>query len=105
MVGFAPTPSGKGYWLLSRDGRVYVYGDARWRGSIPGLGGCPLPDATGIAATASGNGYWITLVSGRVVALGDAAYWGSPSSSGRLALDIAAQPTSPVTPPAPTTAG
>jgi len=90
VVGFAPTPTGKGYWILTRDGRVYVYGDARWRGSIPGLGGCPLPDASSITPTASGAGYWITLVSGRVVALGDAPGWGSPSSAGRLALDLAA---------------
>ena len=33
VVSIAPTPSGKGYWLAARDGRVAAHGDA------PKLGG------------------------------------------------------------------
>jgi hypothetical protein len=29
IVGMAPTPTGKGYWLLAVDGGIYVFGDAQ----------------------------------------------------------------------------
>ena len=31
------TPSGKGYWLLGRDGGVFSFGDARFYGSTGGM--------------------------------------------------------------------
>ena len=33
VVGMAPTPSGRGYWLVASDGGVFSFGDARFFGS------------------------------------------------------------------------
>jgi hypothetical protein len=34
-----PTLTGKGYYVLATDGRVFSFGDAYNRGSVGGLGG------------------------------------------------------------------
>jgi hypothetical protein len=36
VVGMAPTPSGRGYWLVAADGGVFAYGDATFAGSAGG---------------------------------------------------------------------
>lgn len=36
IVAFAQTPGGRGYWLVSADGGVFTYGDARFFGSMAG---------------------------------------------------------------------
>ena len=36
IVGMAPTPSGKGYWLVASDGGVFTFGDAHFYGSLGG---------------------------------------------------------------------
>ena len=33
IVGMAPTPDGKGYWLVASDGGVFSFGDATFYGS------------------------------------------------------------------------
>ena len=33
-----PTPTGKGYWLVARDGGVFTFGDAAFGGSGVGQG-------------------------------------------------------------------
>jgi hypothetical protein len=30
----APTPGGRGYWLVAADGGVFAFGDARFCGSL-----------------------------------------------------------------------
>ena len=37
IVGMAPTPDGKGYWLVAADGGVFNYGDAGFFGSAGGI--------------------------------------------------------------------
>ena len=37
IVGMASTPDGKGYWLVARDGGVFNYGDAPFKGSAGSL--------------------------------------------------------------------
>ena len=37
VVAMAPTPDGKGYWLVSSDGGVFNFGDASFYGSTGGL--------------------------------------------------------------------
>ena len=32
VVGLAPTPSGKGYWMTAADGGVFAFGDAVYHG-------------------------------------------------------------------------
>ena len=38
IVQVRPTLDGFGYWLVGSDGSVYSFGDARYFGSLPGLG-------------------------------------------------------------------
>ena len=60
VVGMAPTPDGKGYWLVASDGGIFSYGDAAFEGSI---GSFPLAQPiVGMAPnrTAGGTGWWPT---------------------------------------------
>lgn len=78
VVGFAPTPSGAGYWQAAADGGVFAFGDAGFFGS---LGGQPLnAPIVAIAAHPSGAGYWLTGADGGVFAFGAAAYLGHAAS-------------------------
>jgi hypothetical protein len=77
FVGMAPTPDGTGYWLAQAGGGVYSYGDATFRGSLPGDGIVPASPIVGIAATPDGGGYWLAGADGGVFSFGDAAFFGS----------------------------
>ena len=55
----APTPSGRGYWLVASDGGIFTFGDANFYGStgaiklnqpIVGIAATPTADATPTAA-------------------------------------------------------
>ena len=46
IVGMAPTPTGKGYWLVARDGGVFCFGDAKFHGST----GVAAPELAGARA-------------------------------------------------------
>lgn len=85
-TGIAPIPSGNGYWLVKRNGKVFAYGDARHRGSFKGKG--PVVD---IEAAPTGQGYWIVSKAGRVKAFGSAQHYGNDTTSARIAA-IAAAP-------------
>ena len=71
-----PTPSGYGYWLLSRTGAMTPYGDAAFLGDLPSSGKVTV--ATDARATPSGKGYWILAKGGTVNCFGDAVFYGSP---------------------------
>ena len=53
IVGIVPTPDGKGYLMVAKDGGVFAFGDAHFEGSCASIGGCDapavavVPDATG----------------------------------------------------------
>jgi hypothetical protein len=67
----APTPSGRGYWLVASDGGVFTFGDAHFYGSA---GGHQYPSpAVGLVPTKSGKGYRIPLADGTVLPFGNAA--------------------------------
>ena len=72
----ARTPSGNGYWIAGSDGGVFSFGDAPFKGSLPGLG-VNVGNIVGIAATPSGQGYWLVGADGGVFAFGDAPFKGS----------------------------
>ena len=75
VVKMAPTPDGKGYWLVASDGGVFAYGDAGFFGSV---GGVPLRSpVVGMVATPDGGGYWLETSDGSVFAYGDAGFFGS----------------------------
>jgi hypothetical protein len=74
-AGVATTPDGGGSFVAGRDGGVFTFGDAQFRGS---MGGTHLnAPVVGIAATADGAGYWEVASDGGVFSFGDAAFHGS----------------------------
>jgi hypothetical protein len=86
VVAMAPTPDGKGYWMVGSDGRVFAYGDASLF-TIPGSGYDfiePNKPIVGIAATQDGRGYWLVASDGGIFAFGDAGFFGS---TGGIALN------------------
>jgi predicted outer membrane repeat protein len=77
IVGMVPTADDGGYFLVGGDGGVFTFGDAKYEGSCPGVGGC-YGAAVAVAPDASGNGYWVFTTRGDVYAFGDAANYGQP---------------------------
>ena len=75
IVGMAPTPDGKGYWLVASDGGVFTEGDAVFYGST---GAIQLnKPIVGMAPTPDGKGYWLVASDGGVFTEGDAVFYGS----------------------------
>jgi hypothetical protein len=75
IVGFVPSADGGGYFMVALDGGVFAFGDAKFEGSCPGMGGCSGV-AVAVMPDASGNGYWLVTATGRVYAFGDAVNYG-----------------------------
>jgi hypothetical protein len=70
-----PPASSQGYLLAARDGGVFAYGTASFRGS---MGGTRLnAPVVGLATTPDGQGYWLVASDGGVFAFGDARFAGS----------------------------
>ncbi len=81
IVGMVPSSDGGGYFMVASDGGVFAFGDARFAGSCPGMGGCSGA-AVAVVPDASGNGYWLVTQTGNVYAFGDAPFYGSPGNQG-----------------------
>src|SRR6202050_3240774 len=79
IVGMVPSADGGGYFMVASDGGVFAFGDARFAGSCPGIGGCSGA-AVAVMPDASGNGYWVVTSSGSVYPFGDAVNYGAPGS-------------------------
>jgi Peptidase A4 family/Bacterial Ig-like domain (group 3) len=77
IVGMVPSADGAGYFMVASDGGVFAFGDAKFEGSCPGIGGCSGA-AVAVMPDASGNGYWLVTATGHVYAFGDAVSYGSP---------------------------
>ena len=77
IVGMVPSADGGGYFMVGSDGGVFAFGDARFEGSCPGIGGC-AGSAVAVIPDTSGNGYWVLTSTGNVYAFGDAPYLGGP---------------------------
>ena len=75
IVGMAADRSGRGYWLLERNGVVHAFGNAR---KLPRVQQ-PGPFA-GIVASPHG-GYWLFTSQGNVVRSGGTPWYGSPRAS------------------------
>jgi|GEM_PF-1418027 hypothetical protein len=76
VVDIAGTPNGKGYWVVTQDGYVRAFGDAKFYGDPPALGVRPH-DVTAIAPTLDGHGYWLIGKDGGMFSFGDARFHGS----------------------------
>ena len=81
IVGMVPSSDGGGYFMVASDGGVFAFGDARFEGSCPGIGGCSGA-AVAVVPDASGNGYWLITQSGNAYAFGDAHAFGGPGNQG-----------------------
>ena len=82
----APTPDGKGYWLVASDGGIFNFGDAAFDGSA--AGGPALDPAERVVASPSGEGYWVEDQNGTAYAFGDAQ--GSPPTEALMFAPVTA---------------
>jgi hypothetical protein len=83
IISIVSSRTGRGYWLVTQDGRVLPYGDARPATRTPGG---PVVAA---ARAGAGDGLWLASADGAVVSPNGAAVFG-PAAAG-------ARPTKPVT--------
>ena len=86
IVGIAPAPSGKGYWLVAKDGGVFVFGQATFYGSGRGISADPV---VGVVPVPDGGGYWIVSGNGTVAGFGDAVSQGSSLAKGMVVAGVA----------------
>ncbi len=91
IVGMVPSTDGGGYFMVASDGGVFAFGDARFEGSCPGIGGCSGA-AVAVVPDASGNGYWVMTSTGSVYTFGDAANYGQPGPQGSAITSAVATP-------------
>ena len=91
IVGMVPSSDGGGYFMVASDGGVFAFGDARFEGSCPGIGGCSGA-AVSVVPDATGNGYWVVTSTGAVYTFGDAINDGSPGLQGSTITSAAATP-------------
>ena len=70
----APTPDGKGYWLVATDGGVFTFGDAQFYGSTGRH--APQRAHRRDGADPDGDGYWLDASDGGVFTFGAAAVLG-----------------------------
>ena len=83
----APTPTGRGYWLLAADGGVFSFGDAAFYGST---GGMRLAAPVISMATSKSAGYWLVAADGGVFSFG-VPYFGSLPGTGLCATPVTSQ--------------
>jgi hypothetical protein len=78
VVAGAVTPTGRGAWTVTAEGRLFRSGDALDLGSPAGL---PLrAPIVGLTPTPTGRGYWLVAADGGVFTYGDAGFFGSTSA-------------------------
>jgi len=85
IIGMVPSADGGGYFMVGADGGVFTFGDAKFEGSCPGIGGCPGGAAVAVVPDGTGNGYWVVTQGGYVIPFGDAPSPGEPAVSGVVA--------------------
>ncbi|MEX6430137.1 hypothetical protein AB6A68_09860 [Ferrimicrobium acidiphilum] len=112
VVGIAPTPDGKGYWLVTKAGYVYSFGNAKFYGDtfsygLTGLSGSHPLNApiVGIAAAPDGTGYWLVAADGGVFNFGSAGFHGTTYSLGLTGLSGSHPLNAPIVGIAPTESG
>jgi hypothetical protein len=86
IVGMVPTYTGHGYFMVASDGGVFAFGDAKFEGSCPGIGGC-AGTAVAVMPDHTGGGYWLVTNTGGIYAFGDAAYYGGPTATSVPVVD------------------
>ena len=80
VVAIERTPTGLGYWLVSADGGVFSFGDAKFYGST---GNIKLnKPIVGMVVSETGQGYGLVAADGGVFAFGDFEFLGSVEYKG-----------------------
>ena len=82
QAGGDDSSHGDGYWLVSSDGGVFSFGDAKFFGSTGAL--MLNKPIIAMAPTKTGKGYWLVATDGGIFAFGDATFFGS---TGALTLN------------------
>ena len=75
VIAVVATPSGNGYWRLTRTGAVLASGGAGYFGSA--AGDRLNQPVVGLAPTPDGGGYWLVASDGGIFTYGDAGFFGS----------------------------
>ncbi|HXY27965.1 MAG TPA: Ig domain-containing protein, partial [Acidimicrobiales bacterium] len=91
IVGMVPSSDGGGYFMVASDGGVFAFGDARFEGSCPGIGGCSGA-AVAVVPDTTGNGYWVVTSTGAVYPFGDAVNHGAPGPQASAVTSAVATP-------------
>jgi hypothetical protein len=91
IVGMVPSSDGGGYFLVASDGGVFAFGDAKFKGSCPSIGGCAGAAVT-VMPDGSGNGSWLITASGHVYSFGDATNDGQPGPQSSLVTSAVRTP-------------
>lgn len=60
VLGGAWTPTGLGYWILTKDGAVFSFGDAAYHGGFNGFDAATRGNRYAVGIVQVGNGYVIT---------------------------------------------
>jgi hypothetical protein len=89
VTGAAGTLDGLGYWVVTRAGRVFNFGNAPALPSIP-----HNRRIIGIVAAAS-DGYWLYTPAGNVYSSQGAQWYGSPAASGAGGSAVAGMAATP----------
>jgi Bacterial Ig-like domain (group 3) len=76
MESIAGTPSGQGYWVVTSNGTVSAFGNAKFYGDLPSVH-VHAKDIVAIAPTFDGHGYWLIGRDGGMFTFGDAHFHGS----------------------------
>lgn len=87
VVAAAPSASGYGYWMVTKKGKVFAFGDAQQHGSFRGK--TRIAD---IASSSLGTGYWLLSQGGRVTSYGRVKSYGNAKDLESKAVSIAATP-------------
>jgi ribosomal protein L24E len=91
--GTTPVPPGQGYWLVAKDGGIFSYGNASFKGSTGNIAlNQPI---VGMTARPDGSGYWFVAADGGIFAFGDVGFYGSTGAIklNRPIVGMAATPT------------
>jgi Ca2+-binding RTX toxin-like protein len=76
----APTPDGRGYWLVADDGGIFTFGNATFYGST---GAVTLNrPIVGMSPMVDGTGYWLVASDGGIFTFGAAPFYGSAGGMG-----------------------
>jgi Big-like domain-containing protein len=91
IVGMVPSTNRRGYFMVASDGGVFAFGDAKFEGSCPGIGGC-AGTAVAVMPDHTGNGYWLVTNTGGVYSFGDAPFYGAPGTNSVPVVNAVATP-------------